>query len=240
MLTSSKKGRRLFLAAVATLVHCMLLPSSIEAGCGTRIADQNETFKASFIERLKTGGLIIVMRHTSTEGEALRVPLPLPDNCKISDKSDRVISRLGLDQAESIKSALAKLNAEVSVILHSEFCRTGQTAHIIFDQKRLIPTKVLAEGCCQEWLTNFILNTHTRGNLFLITHSTNLNKLRIDRLDASDDGIAAIFDSTRSNQTLSDRYLGCVLPKDWQTLAKPAPTGQPHNPGHAGDGCRRP
>lgn len=224
MLTSSK-GRH-FLAVVAILVYGLLLPSSIEAGCRTRIA-QNETLSANFIERLKAGGLIIVLRHVSTEGEPVPVPLPFPDNC---DKSGgRVVSKPGLEQAEGIKSALAKLNIEVSLILHSELCRAGQTAHTIFDQERPIPTKVLVEGCCQEWLHNFILSTHTCGNIVLVTHSTNLNRLGVDELVASEDGIAAIFDSTRSDQTLSGRYLGCVLPKDWQTLAKPASAGPPHN-----------
>jgi hypothetical protein len=103
-------------------------------------------------------------------------------------------------------------------------CRVEQTAQLVFGEREMILEERLNEGChnledkkknCGMWMQAQITSPVKGGNLFLVTHSTNMRFLKIPVAD-NDYGAAGIFHPASTGST--DNYLGCLQPEDWEKL----------------------
>lgn len=206
---------------------CVFLPNGLEAGCNRRIVhDKDKGLRQSFLKRLGEGGLVIVLRHTSKEAVGEPVPVDSEDKCKHSDEP---LHEKGKNQALEIKSAICELGVKFSQILHSQWCRTEQTAYLIdcpgYPEPKEEPNLNLGSG--KDWLKNFIRSSISQGNVLLVTHSTNINNLGQEGLvvvESMDHGIAAIFD-TKAPEHKS--FMGCISPDEWAALTESERA--PHN-----------
>jgi len=78
--------------------------------------------------QLRKGGLVIYVRHASTEKDYADQVKADPSNCS----TQRTLSEQGWREAELIGSSLSVLNVPVGTVYSSEYCRAWQTAKIAF------------------------------------------------------------------------------------------------------------
>lgn len=135
-------------------------------------------------EVLKQGGYVVLMRHAPVEpGDSNGNPLVRDPSCK----SERNISNQGKRHAEVLGRRFREYNIPVSKVMHSPFCRTTATAHIVFG--KAYPAKYLSlleqlspdDSRLQTEKLNQIIGTYTgEGNLVLVTHEPNINAVSFE------------------------------------------------------------
>src|SRR5918994_1386232 len=86
------------------------------------------------INRLRTGGYVILLRHAATTGIDMAVDIA---DCS----TQRNLSSEGRVQAEDVGASIERFDIEVTRVLASPYCRTRQTARIAFG--RVEPTNAL-------------------------------------------------------------------------------------------------
>ena len=135
-------------------------------------------------EQLKVGGLVVLMRHTTTIKEnnpLLRDPSCLKERT-LSEKGKKEAARIG-------KSFIAK-GVSINTVLTSPYCRTTDTGKIAF--ARVEPAKFLSllEALSQkqaeantETLRQKIGSYTGSGNLVLVTHAPNINTVSFESVE---------------------------------------------------------
>ena len=135
-------------------------------------------------EKLKVGGLVILMRHTTTVKE--NNPLLRDASClkerKLSDKGKKEATRIG-------KSFTVK-GVPINKVLTSPYCRTTDTANIAFARSEPAEFLSLLEALPQkqseantETLKKKIGSYTGSGNLVLVTHAPNINTVSFDSVE---------------------------------------------------------
>lgn len=134
--------------------------------------------------KLKTGGFVVLMRHTTTVKEnnpLLRDPLCVKER-KLSDKGKKEAARIG-------KNFTVK-GVAINKVLTSPYCRTTDTAKIAF--VRVEPAEFLSvlEALPQkqaeaniETLRQKIGSYSGAGNLVLVTHEPNINAVSFENVE---------------------------------------------------------
>ena len=144
-------------------------------------------------ERLATGGLVVMVRHTDAEGGDPERSLNLtsPRDCT----AEANLTDTGRSEARSLKAALAAHGVPVDTVLVGQFCRTVQTADEAF-----------GSGVAEEWEALNLLDALPAGdadflmedvrdrmadfsgdgNLFLVTHRPNINTLTFHNPEPGD------------------------------------------------------
>lgn len=135
-------------------------------------------------EKLKVGGLVVLMRHTTTLKE--NNPLLLDPSCakerKLSDKGKKEAARIG--ESFTAKGVL------ISKVLSSPYCRTTNTGKIAFSKAE--PAKFLSvlEALSQKQAEANTLTLQQKigsysgaGNLVLITHAPNINAVSFESVE---------------------------------------------------------
>ena len=90
---------------------------------------------AALLEALRSGGLILYFRHTSTDfGQNDDAMSGYKDCARQRNLTDR-----GRDEARRIGAAIKRLNIPVGDVLASPFCRTRETAQLIFGRATVSP-----------------------------------------------------------------------------------------------------
>lgn len=127
-------------------------------------------------EKLKVGGLVVLMRHTTTLKEnnpLLRDPSCLKER-KLSDKGKKEAARIG-------KNFINK-GVPINEVLTSPYCRTTDSAKIAFARGKAAEFLSLLEALPQkkaeentETLRKKIGSYSGSGNLVLVTHAPNIN-----------------------------------------------------------------
>jgi hypothetical protein len=120
-------ARRTFVGALAVLVsafasHALAqsdsaLPAAKDALSGPRLLDA-----------LHRGGYVIYLRHTSTDFGQNDEGMTSFDDCS----KQRNLTEQGRAEARAIGAAIAKLNIPIGDVLASPFCRTVETARLVF------------------------------------------------------------------------------------------------------------
>lgn len=135
-------------------------------------------------EKLKVGGLVVLMRHTTTVKEnnpLLRDPSCLKER-KLSEKGKKEAARIG-------KSFTVK-GVPINKVLTSPYCRTTDSGKIAFAKVEPAEFLSLLEALPQkqaeantETLRQKIGSYSGTGNLVLITHGPNINAVSFDSVE---------------------------------------------------------
>lgn len=135
-------------------------------------------------EKLKAGGLVVLMRHTTTLKE--NNPLLQDPSCL----KERMLSGKGKKEAERIGKSFIAQGVPVNKVLVSPYCRTTEAGKIAF--AKVEPAKFLSllEALPQKQAE---ANTKTlrqqigsytgSGNLVLVTHAPNINTVSFDSIE---------------------------------------------------------
>lgn len=137
-------------------------------------------------DALKQGGKVVLMRHAPVErGAAGGNPLLRDPSCR----SERNLSDEGKRNAELLGRRFREHEIPVSKVFHSPFCRTAETANIVFGKSSpaeyLSLTEILgpAEAAKQaQALTRVIGSYADEGNLILVTHEPNIRAIAFERV----------------------------------------------------------
>lgn len=132
-------------------------------------------------EKLKNGGLVVLMRHTSTIQK---------DNPLLRDPSclkERKLSEKGKNEAARIGEMFTAKGVSINKVLTSPYCRTTHTAKIAFGSSQPVEFLSVLEALTQEQaeantdqLTQKIGSYSGNGNLILVTHAPNINAVSFE------------------------------------------------------------
>lgn len=135
-------------------------------------------------QKLKTGGLVVLMRHTSTQKK---------DNPLLRDPSclkERKLSEKGKNQAARIGAMFNTKGISINKVLASPYCRTTDTANIAFGRSQSTEFLAVLEALPQkraeentEKLKQKIGSYSGAGNLILVTHAPNINTVSFESVD---------------------------------------------------------
>jgi phosphohistidine phosphatase SixA len=170
------------------------------------------------IEALRGGGLVILMRHMSTDSFVPEEGSHDNLNCA----SQRNLDERGKQEAKGIGAAFESLRIPIGTVLTSPYCRCVDTGKLAFG--KATPSEDLAvfdelSGSDKEErgkLIRRLLNTAPSDgfNTVMITHTGTL--LYSFGLQTRPEGIAHIFRPAEFGNAI---YLGRVTPEQWSALA---------------------
>lgn len=170
------------------------------------------------LDALKKGGLVILMRHMSTEDF-----VPEPGAHDDTDcATQRNLDDRGKREAREVGQAFEQLGIPVGEVLSSPYCRSVDTGTLAFGEVRkadiLSVSDHLSSADKDAWGKEIrtMINTSPIGekNNVLITHTGTF--LYSFGLQTSPEGIAHIFRPAEFGQAV---YLGRVTPGEWADLA---------------------
>jgi hypothetical protein len=95
----------------------------------------NSVQDAALVRALKSGGLVLYIRHTSTDFSQNDAQMKSFEDCA----SQRNLTDKGRDEARRIGEALRKLRIPLGKVFASPFCRTMETAKLVFGKAERMP-----------------------------------------------------------------------------------------------------
>lgn len=135
-------------------------------------------------EKLKAGGLVVLMRHTTTLKE--NNPLLRDPSCA----KERKLSDKGIKEAARIGENFTAKGVLVHTVLASPYCRTTDTAKTAFAKVEAAEFLFLLEALSQKQaeantkiLQQKIASYSGTGNLVLVTHAPNINAVAFDSVE---------------------------------------------------------
>jgi len=118
-------ARRRWMAAALALLFAVVLPVAAAE------APSESLSGTALLDALKRGGLILYFRHTSTDfGQNDDAMSGYEDCARQRNLTDR-----GRDEARRIGDAVKRLGIPIGDVLASPFCRTRETAQLIFGRE---------------------------------------------------------------------------------------------------------
>jgi len=134
-------------------------------------------------EKLKNGGLVVLMRHTSVEkGNGL-----LRDSSCLKERN---LSEKGKKEAARIGETFIAKGVKVEQVLTSPYCRTADTAKIAFGKGQPAEFLYVLEAPAQEQaeanteqLSQKIGSYSGSGILVLVTHAPNINAVSFETVE---------------------------------------------------------
>ena len=172
----------------------------------------------ALIEALQKGGLVILIRHMSTDSF-------VPGEGTHDDRdcaSQRNLDERGRQEAREIGAAFKRLGIPVGTVLTSPYCRCVETGKLAFEKGTTSEDLAVfdelpgPEKEARGKLIRKMLNTKPADgrNTIMITHTGTL--LYSFGLQTRPEGIAHIFRPAEFGNAI---YLGRVIPEEWSALA---------------------
>ena len=202
------------LAGIAVVV--LLFSPDVSHPQGQALQPQLEG--SDLIEVLREGGLVILMRHMSTDSFVPGAGAHDDQECA----NQRNLDERGRQEASDVGAAFESLGIPVGTVLTSPYCRCVETGKLAFGKGT--PSEELAvfdelpgpEKEARGKLIRKLLNTAPVDgrNTIMITHTGTL--LYSFGLETRPEGIAHIFRPAEFGNAI---YLGRVAPKQWTALA---------------------
>ena len=128
-------GRRRFVAVVAVFLACTLTSLAF-AQTDTALPSPKDALSGpALLNALRRGGYVIYFRHTSTDFGQNDEGMTSYDDCT----KQRNLTEQGRAEARAIGAAIAKLQIPIGDVLASPFCRTLETARLIFGRATTSP-----------------------------------------------------------------------------------------------------
>ena len=135
-------------------------------------------------EKLKTGGLVVLMRHASVRKD--NNPLLRDPSCL----KERNLSEKGKKEAFKIGEKFSAKGVSIEKVLTSPYCRTTETAKNAFGRSQPAEFLSVLEAFPQkqaeaytEQLMKKIGSYSGSGNLVLVTHGPNINTVSFDPVE---------------------------------------------------------
>ena len=135
-------------------------------------------------KKLKEGGLVVLMRHTTTSKE--NNPLLIDPSCA----KERMLSEKGKKEAVRIGESFTAKGVLINKVLSSPYCRTTNTGEIAFSKVESAKFLSVLEALSQkqaeentETLRQKIASYSGAGNLVLITHAPNINAVSFESVE---------------------------------------------------------
>ena len=125
----NKRGRRAWFCG-AVLALCALVFAASPAVAATETLSGKPLLAA-----LKAGGLVLYFRHTSTDFSQNDDQMTGYEDCA----KQRNLTDAGCGEARAIGAAIKRLGVPMGNVLASPFCRTMETAQLIFDRAVATP-----------------------------------------------------------------------------------------------------
>ncbi len=176
------------------------------------------------IQSVRAGGNVIYFRHAPTElkkkdaNEKLQSTKVDYKNCKVQ----RNLSKEGREVAAGIRDQLKRLAVPVQTVYASPYCRTVDTARIIFAKAIFDPQLGYSLSRSAEdsrrlglYLKNKILKMKPKkSNIIIVGHSSNLR----DGLGVwpKPEGVAVVF-KPKGDKLI---YRGMITPSQWQLVSQ--------------------
>jgi phosphohistidine phosphatase SixA len=170
------------------------------------------------IEALRQGGLVVLMRHMSTDSFVPGEGTHDDQDCA----SQRNLDEQGRQAARDVGAAFKSLGIPVGMVSTSPYCRCVDTGKLAFGKGT--PSEDLAvfdelpgpEKEARGKLIRKLLNTAPvdGSNTIMITHTGTL--LYSFGLQTRPEGIAHVFRPAEFGNAI---YLGRVTPEEWSALA---------------------
>jgi len=127
--------RRAFTTIVAAFLACVLTSLAL-AQTDTALPSPKEALSGpALLNALRRGGYVIYLRHTSTDFGQNDEGMTSYDDCT----KQRNLTEQGRAEARAIGAAIAKLQIPIGEVLASPFCRTLETARLIFGRATSSP-----------------------------------------------------------------------------------------------------
>ena len=117
--------RRRWVACALALLFCAALPLLAAEPPSESLTG------AALLDELKSGGLILYFRHTSTDFGQNDDAMSGYEDCA----RQRNLTDHGRDEARRIGEAVKRLGIPIGDVLASPFCRTRETAQLIFGRE---------------------------------------------------------------------------------------------------------
>jgi phosphohistidine phosphatase SixA len=203
-------------ALAGTMVAVLLLSPGESYPQGQALQPRLEG--RALIEALREGGLVILLRHMSTDSFVPREGSHDERDCA----SQRNLDERGKQEARDVGAAFKSLGIPVGTVLTSPYCRCVDTGKLAFGKGA--PSEDLAvfdelpgpEKEARGKLIRKLLNTAPVDgrNTIMITHTGTL--LYSFGLQTRPEGIAHIFRPAEFGNAI---YLGRLTPEQWSALA---------------------
>jgi phosphohistidine phosphatase SixA len=176
------------------------------------------------IEALREGGLVLLMRHMSTDSFVPEEGSHDNLNCA----SQRNLDERGKQEAKKVGAAFKSLRIPIGTVLTSPYCRCIDTGKLAFGKGTASEDLAVFDelsGPDKEVrgkLIRRLLNTAPSDglNTVMITHTGTL--LYTFGLQTRPEGIAHIFRPAEFGNAV---YLGRVTPEEWSALASSMDAG---------------
>lgn len=171
------------------------------------------------VSLLQKGGLIVYIRHAATDHSQSDTDLSDFSNCSLQ----RNLSEQGKRESTDMAIAIRALRIPVGEVLSSPYCRSVDTAEIVFGRYEIVDnmqaTFYTDKGKTQE-LADFLraqISTKPASgmNTVLVGHTANLRD--VTQVWPKPEGVAHVFEPLGAGQY---RHLGRILPTDWPQLYK--------------------
>ena len=191
----------------------ILLFSNNVLAFNTSIHSPEETVKL-----LQAGGYIIYFRHGATIHSQQDNDFSDLENCDYQ----RNLSEKGKLASTIIGVAINRLNIKIANVFTSPFCRTIDTAKLIFNRYKIVfdlratyATDSEENQRLNAALKRFLSTIPEQGkNTVIVGHTTNLRA--ITKIRTRPEGAAHIFKPLGNNKYI---HIGKITPKQWATLA---------------------
>jgi hypothetical protein len=126
--TAFRKPRRTFVAALVVFIASVPLPVTFAQRDSAVPAASDTISGTRLLDALRRGGYILYFRHTSTDFGQNDEGMTSFEDCN----KQRNLTDQGRAEARAIGAAIAQLHIPIGEVLASPFCRTIETAKLIF------------------------------------------------------------------------------------------------------------
>jgi hypothetical protein len=124
-------GRRRFVTVVAAAFACALTSFAFGQTETALPSPKDALSGPALLNALRRGGYVIYIRHTSTDFGQNDEGMTSYEDCA----KQRNLTEQGRAEARAIGAAIAKLQIPIGDVLASPFCRTRETARLIFGRE---------------------------------------------------------------------------------------------------------
>jgi len=121
-------ARRTFVGALAAAVLCGFASHALAQPDSALPAAKDALSGPRLLDALHRGGYVIYLRHTSTDFGQNDEGMTSFDDCS----KQRNLTEQGRAEARAIGAAIAKLKIPIGEVFASPFCRTVETAKLVF------------------------------------------------------------------------------------------------------------
>ena len=199
---------------LCSLALFLFIAAPVPATADNRLAATEEPSTESLFKKLQTGGLVVFLRHATTD----RTQVDRDRNDLSNRLSQRNLSAEGRDQARAIGDGIRALNIPVGTVITSPYCRCKDTAQLAFGTSKVsndlrfgLGDDMKQTAYLSQALTTLLSTPPSPGtNTVLVSHTANLKEAA--GIWPKPEGAAYVFKPLPGQDF---EYLGRIPPDAW-------------------------